>query len=90
MANWPCFAPALCGGRFKKSGKEAWVLVHVRAGQEVFRREVLESGFALVAEPELAELEENYIMIFQNPIASSLEEVSTQDLVTELKVRMSV
>ena len=45
----------------------AGVLVHVRAGQETFRREVLDAGFELVAEPELAELEENYIMIFKKP-----------------------
>ena len=43
------------------------MLVHVRAGQEVFREEVVDAGFELVTEPELPELEENYIMVFTKP-----------------------
>ena len=49
------------------SHKPEWVLVHVRAGQEVFREEVVDAGFELVTEPELPELEENYIMVFTKP-----------------------
>jgi hypothetical protein len=44
-----------------------WVLVHVRAGQDVFRQEVLEAGFDVVAEPVCPELTENYCMIFAKP-----------------------
>ena len=69
----------------------AWVLVHVRAGQDVFRQEVLESGFELVAEPECAELEENYIMIFQRPKSRTkpdLSHYSTDQLLAELEARL--
>lgn len=41
-----------------------WVLNHVRAGQEVFEAEIIESGFEKVSEePEL--LQENYFVVFQ-------------------------
>ena len=42
-----------------------WVMGHLRAGQEVFREEILSSGFVLVAEPLIPGLEENYVMIFR-------------------------
>ena len=75
-----------------KSHSPAWVLVHVRAGQEVFRQEVLESGFELVSEPECPELEENYIMIFQRPKApmdrSDLSNYTTDQLLAELEARL--
>jgi hypothetical protein len=76
-----------------KSHSPAWVLVHVRAGQEVFRQEVLESGFELVAEPECPELEENYIMIFQRPkpapvSRSDLSNYTTDQLLAELEARL--
>jgi FkbM family methyltransferase len=40
-----------------------WVLGHVRAGQEVFKREVLSSGFRLVGEEKF--LKENYLLVFE-------------------------
>jgi predicted methyltransferase len=40
-----------------------WVMSHVRAGQEVFRREIESAGFRLLEEPEF--LEENYVMVFE-------------------------
>ena len=76
------------------SHEPAWVLVHVRAGQEAFRQEVLECGFELVAEPECAALEENYIMIFQRPgdapaaPAKDLSAFSTDQLLAELEKRL--
>ena len=80
-----------------------WVLVHVRAGQEVFREEVVDAGFELVTEPELPELEENYIMVFtKQPAAAStkpapesstpagvdLSQFSTEALLQELESRL--
>lgn len=41
-----------------------WLLDHVRAGEEVFRSEVEAAGFELIADHELAELEENYMLRF--------------------------
>lgn len=41
-----------------------WVMGHVRAGQDVFRQEILDAGFQLVDEPEVSGLSENYMMIF--------------------------
>ena len=40
-----------------------WVLNHVRAGQEVFRKEIESAGFRLVEESKF--LKENYYMIFE-------------------------
>ncbi|MCI0455986.1 MAG: methyltransferase domain-containing protein [Gemmataceae bacterium] len=40
-----------------------WILNHVRAGQEVFTREVVESGFKQVSEEHLG-LKENYFVRF--------------------------
>mmetsp|Transcript_64273 Transcript_64273/g.144975 ORF Transcript_64273/g.144975 Transcript_64273/m.144975 type:complete len:177 (+) Transcript_64273:576-1106(+) len=42
-----------------------WVMEHLRAGQDVFRSEILASGFVLVSEPEIPELRENYVMVFR-------------------------
>lgn len=42
-----------------------WVMQHLRAGQDEFRNEILSSGFALVEEPLLDALKENYVMIFR-------------------------
>lgn len=44
-----------------------WLLNHVRAGKEVFRQEILDSGFELVEEVEVEGLEENYFLRFRNP-----------------------
>jgi predicted methyltransferase len=40
-----------------------WVLNHVRAGQEVFTKEIVASGFKLMEEKKL--LKENYCLVFQ-------------------------
>ena len=42
-----------------------WVMNHLRAGQDLFREEILSSGFVLVSEPAIKGLEENYAMIFR-------------------------
>lgn len=44
----------------------AWVLSHVRAGQEVFEKEILEAGFRKVRE-DLELLKENYLVVFEKP-----------------------
>jgi predicted methyltransferase len=41
-----------------------WVLGHVRAGQEVFEREVIDAGFKKVRE-EKGVLKENYFVVFE-------------------------
>lgn len=41
------------------------MMEHVRAGKEVFRQEILDSGFELVTEHEMSELQENYILRFR-------------------------
>lgn len=41
-----------------------WVLSHVRAGQEVFEREIVESGFQRVRQVE-GLLKENYMLVFE-------------------------
>jgi SAM-dependent methyltransferase len=48
-----------------------WILKHVRAGQEVFRQEILSCGFELVAEPPCPFLPENYVMVFQ-PVSAEV------------------
>lgn len=40
-----------------------WVLGHVRAGQEVFTREIESAGFRVAAEPRI--LKENYSLVFE-------------------------
>ena len=42
-----------------------WVLDHVRGGEEVFTREVIDSGFALINRHDLAALGENYFLRFR-------------------------
>jgi ubiquinone/menaquinone biosynthesis C-methylase UbiE len=42
-----------------------WVLNHVRAGQEVVTREVVESGFRLAGEERKLMLKENYFLRFE-------------------------
>jgi hypothetical protein len=46
---------------------------HLRAGQEVFRAEIEACGFCLVAEPAIAELSENYVMVFKPLSDAELE-----------------
>lgn len=46
-----------------KGVSSEWVMNHVRAGQEVFTREVVESGFRPVGEERL--LKENYFLRFE-------------------------
>lgn len=43
-----------------------WVMGHVRAGQEVFEKEIAEAGFQKLSE-ERELLKENYFVIFQKP-----------------------
>jgi ubiquinone/menaquinone biosynthesis C-methylase UbiE len=42
-----------------------WLLDHVRAGKDVFRSEVEQSGFEFVEEVEIPGLEENYVLRFR-------------------------
>ena len=42
-----------------------WLMNHVRAGKDVFRAEVQDSGFALVEEKKISELRENYFLVFK-------------------------
>ena len=44
-----------------------WLLTHVRAGKEVFRKEIEDAGFELVSETKMEVLKENYYLIFKNP-----------------------
>ena len=44
-----------------------WLLEHVRAGKEVFRKEIEEVGFAFVREIEVPGIEENYVLEFAKP-----------------------
>lgn len=44
-----------------------WTLSHVRAGKEVFKGEVLSTGFELADEPKLQALNENYLLVFRKP-----------------------
>ena len=54
----------------------AWIVKHVRAGREVFTREIESCGFKLVAEPEELNkiLKENYCLIFQKATATAKSE----------------
>jgi ubiquinone/menaquinone biosynthesis C-methylase UbiE/intracellular sulfur oxidation DsrE/DsrF family protein len=47
-----------------------WVLSHVRAGQEVFEAEILQTGFKKVYE-ERELLKENYFVIFEKPVPAN-------------------
>lgn len=42
-----------------------WVMNHVRAGKEVFSAEISAAGFVLEKEVEIAELKENYFLVFR-------------------------
>ena len=44
-----------------------WIFEHVRAGQEVFSREIQAAGFEPLGEIELDGLEQNYVLRFQRP-----------------------
>ena len=46
-----------------------WVMGHVRAGKEVFRQEIEESGLEFLEEVKIEELKENYFLRFQKPNA---------------------
>ena len=44
-----------------------WVLEHVRAGKQVFRREIESAGFQFDAEVPVEGLKENYVLRFRRP-----------------------
>ena len=44
-----------------------WVLDHVRAGKEVFRREIEAAGFRFVDEPRIEGFKESYLARFERP-----------------------
>jgi ubiquinone/menaquinone biosynthesis C-methylase UbiE len=44
-----------------------WVLGHMRAGKEVFRREIESAGFRFEREVTVEGLEENYVLRFRRP-----------------------
>jgi ubiquinone/menaquinone biosynthesis C-methylase UbiE/outer membrane protein assembly factor BamB len=48
---------------FSKS--RVFILLHVRAGQEVFEKEIVSAGFKKVAEEKIAGLKENYFVRFE-------------------------
>jgi predicted methyltransferase len=44
-----------------------WIVEHVRAGKQTTREEISAAGFAFEAEPEVAGLDENYLLRFRRP-----------------------
>ena len=42
-----------------------WALDHIRADRTTFQKEIEEAGFELIAMPDLADLQENYCMVFK-------------------------
>lgn len=42
-----------------------WILNHVRAGQEVFEKEIIDAGFEKIEEPQPDFLKENYLVRFR-------------------------
>jgi len=44
-----------------------WVLEHVRAGKQEFRREIESAGFQFEREVEIEDLKENYVLRFRRP-----------------------
>jgi hypothetical protein len=46
---------------------EDWVMGHVRAGKEVFRREIESAGFRFEREVTVEGLKENYVLRFRRP-----------------------
>jgi len=55
-----------------KSMPAGWATAHLRAGQDVFRQEILDAGFLLDAEPHVETLRENFIMVFKKAPAENL------------------
>ena len=47
----------------------SWMLEHVRAGQDVFTKEITDAGFVLVREEAAPFLAENYVVRFRKPAA---------------------
>ncbi len=43
----------------------AWIIGHVRAGQEEFIGEITAAGFELIQEHDVPGLEENYVLRFR-------------------------
>jgi hypothetical protein len=66
--------PGVAAGRASRPGRfsphprasSAWVLNHVRAGQEVFNREILAAGFKQIEEVKF--LKENYFVRFSHQL----------------------
>lgn len=50
-----------------------WTIDHVRAGKEVFRREVVDAGFEFAGEVNLDALNENYLLRFIKPTGDSMQ-----------------
>lgn len=46
---------------------EEWIVEHVRAGQDVFTREILDAGFELIEKVSIEALEDNYVLRFRSP-----------------------
>jgi SAM-dependent methyltransferase len=46
---------------------QEWVLEHMRAGKEVFRKEIEAAGFRFEREVDVEGLKENYVLRFQRP-----------------------
>lgn len=44
-----------------------WVLNHVRAGKDAFRKEIEDAGFEFVEEAKIATFKENYFLRFKHP-----------------------
>ena len=44
-----------------------WLMEHVRAGKEVVRKEIEESGLVFLEEVKLEKLKENYFIRFKKP-----------------------
>jgi hypothetical protein len=60
-------ASLLIGKEAKASDGEAsdWTMGHVRAGQEVFRKEIEEAGLTYVADVQIDGFKDNYVMRFR-------------------------
>ena len=50
--------------RFEIESRD-WLIGHVRAGKEVFRAEIQDTGFTLVEEKKIDGFEENYFLKFR-------------------------
>jgi len=49
---------------------EPWILEHVRAGEEVFKTEILQAGFELTNSHYPPYLEDNYVLRFRKPVVA--------------------